>query len=84
MTIKKAIELLDWWLDERKKKIKELDTKFKFNDNELATALRNNEGQIIENLQLIRKELVPKCKHPKKMRDNCKGVEYCMSCNMDL
>lgn len=35
-------------------------------------------------LRFIRAQITPKCKHPKKMRDICEGVEYCMSCNLDL
>ncbi len=84
MTVKKAIKLLDWWIDNREKKIKELETDFNFNDPEIPKILLDNEKTIIENLKLIRKELVPKCKHPKKMRDTCKGVVYCTNCNLDL
>ena len=32
----------------------------------------------------IKKRIQPNCKHPKKMRDKCKGVEYCMECNSDI
>jgi mRNA-degrading endonuclease YafQ of YafQ-DinJ toxin-antitoxin module len=33
----------------------------------------------------IKKELVPNCKHPKKMRDKTlNGQWYCMNCNSDL
>ena len=40
---------------------------------------------IIENLELIRKELVPNCKHPKKMMDRtADGQWYCMNCNYDI
>lgn len=40
---------------------------------------------IIANLESVRKELVPKCSHPKKMQDvDSKGNRYCMDCNMDL
>jgi len=84
MTVKKAIKLLDWWINDRETKIKELETDFNFNDPEIPKVLLNNEKTIIENLKLIRKEIVPNCKHPKKMRDTCKGVEYCMNCNLDL
>jgi len=40
---------------------------------------------IISNLGKIRQELVPNCKHPKKMRDRTPdGQWYCMDCNLDL
>jgi len=32
----------------------------------------------------IKKNIQPNCKHPKKMRDTCKGIEYCMECNSDI
>lgn len=36
-------------------------------------------------LNLIKKELVPNCKHPKKMRDkDPNGKWYCMKCNSEL
>ncbi len=40
---------------------------------------------ILYNLEKIRSELVPNCKHPQKMRDRTPdGQWYCMSCNLDL
>ena len=48
-------------------------------------ALLESDLRIIENLELIRKELVPNCKRPKKMRDKtADGQWYCMNCNSDL
>jgi hypothetical protein len=39
----------------------------------------------IENLELIRKELVPNCKYPKRMRDRTEdGQWYYMNYNLDL
>ncbi len=40
----------------------------------------------IEWIKAIKKQLPPlsKCKHPKKMHDNCDGQLYCMDCNEDL
>ena len=84
MTIKKAIKLLDWWINQREEKIKLLDTEFKFNDLEITKVIFENEKTIIDNLKLILKEIVPNCKHPKKMQDKCNGVKYCMNCNLDL
>jgi len=84
VTIKGAIKILDIWITMRKEKIKEVNIKFKELDSEIKATLLENEKTVIANLQLIRKELVPNYKHPKKMQDTCGGVKYCMSCNMDL
>ena len=35
-------------------------------------------------LKFIRSQIVPKCKHPKKMRDHDEKGRYCMNCNWDL
>jgi len=83
MSVKKAIKILDFWINERNEKIKKIPD-FKFNDIKLETTLLENEQTIIKNLELIKKELVPNCKHPKNMRDKCDGVEYCMGCNLDM
>ena len=84
MTVKKAIKILDWWINQREEKIKLLDTEFKFNDPGITKVIFENEKTIIDNLKLILKEIVPNCKHPKKMQDKCNGVKYCMNCNLDL
>lgn len=84
MSVKKAIKVLDWWINQREEKIKELDVSFNFKDSELSGVLFENEKTIINNLKLIKKELDLKCPHPKNMHDTCNGVKYCMDCNMDL
>lgn len=84
MTVKIAIKILDLWIIERKEKIIELDRDFNFNDSELEAVLLENEKIIINNLKMIKKELVPNCKHPKNMQDTCAGTKYCMNCNLDL
>ena len=84
MTVLKALKILDWWIAQREEQIKKLDTEYKFNDSEITTVIFKNEKTIIDNLKLIRNELVPKCTHPKKMQDTCGGVKYCMDCNTDL
>lgn len=58
MTVKKAIKIIDWWINEREESIQKLETDFNFNDPEIPKVLLNNEKVIIENLKLIRKELV--------------------------
>lgn len=82
MTVPNALKLLDWWINQRENVIKELFLDCK--DSEVMITIRDSEKTIISNLKLIRDELIPKCKHPKKMQDICGGQKYCMSCNWDL
>lgn len=82
MTVPKALKLLDWWIAQRENVIKELFIDCK--DSEVMTTIHDSEKTIIANLKLIREQLIPKCKHPKKMQDTCDGIKYCMDCNMDL
>ena len=82
MTVLKALKMLDWWIAQREHAIKELLADSK--DFEVMTILRDSEKTIISNLKLIRNQLIPKCKHPKKMQDMCGGQKYCMQCNWDL
>lgn len=90
MTVKKAINLTEWLLETNEKfRNGLLDPKMSWNqDNDTCKGLV---GAIVavskrdsEVLMAILKELVPKCKHPKKMQDVCGGQRYCMNCNMDL
>lgn len=82
MTVPKALKLLDWWINQRENVIKELFLDCK--DSEVMIIIRDSEKTIISNLKLIREQLIPKCKHPKKMQDMCGGQKYCMQCNWDL
>jgi len=82
MSVPKALKLLDWWIAQREHVIKELFLDCK--DSEVMITIRDSEKTIISNLKLIKNELIPKCKHPKKMQDTCAGQKYCMSCNWDL
>ncbi len=84
MTVKNAIKILDWWIERRENSLKELQETIIFSDAELTKVLVNADKMIIHNLKLIKKEIVPNCKHPKNMRDTCKGVVYCMNCNLDM
>jgi len=84
MTIKKAIKLLDFWIAHREKSLKELKEKVIFSDLKITKVLVEADQRVIDNLILIKKEIVPNCKHPKKMQDICKGQKYCMECNLDL
>lgn len=51
---------------------------------ELAKTIANLTQEETQVLELVKKQLLPKCKHPKKMHDTCGGQKYCMNCNMDL
>jgi len=82
MTVPKALKLLDWWIAQRENVIKKLFSDC--TDSEVMTTIHDSEKTIIANLKLIRAQLVPNCKHPKKMQDTCGGIKYCMDCNTDL
>mgnify|MGYP001565688006 CR=1 FL=1 len=86
MTIQKAISILDWWIDQKKRGMEKLKKEWNYSDDThgIAKILLDADTTIIANLDLIRSELVPNCKHPKKMHDTCHGQKYCMTCNMDL
>lgn len=86
MTVKKAIKIIDWWIDKEKSALAEFQEKWKGSEDThgIGKALIESDKTTIANLETIRKELVPNCKHPKKMRDTADGQEYCMNCNLDL
>lgn len=84
MTLKKGIEMIDFWIEHRQKSLDELQEKVVFKDTEITKVLVRADQRVIDNLKQIKNEILPKCKHPKKMQDICKGQKYCMQCNMDL
>lgn len=51
---------------------------------ELAKTIANLTQEETRVLELVKIQLLQKCKHPKKMHDMCKDQKYCMNCNMDL
>ncbi len=89
MTVKKAIAVLDWIIANKTKINKELfepellNGKFDLETKLFQTLLSVSKTDIC-NLETVRKQLIPECKHPKKMHDTCEGQKYCMACNMDL
>jgi len=89
MTVKKAIEILDWILNNKTKTIEEfykpniIDSKYDLSENLYRTLLEIAKTDVY-NLEVVKKQLVPDCKHPPEMHDVCKGQKYCMACNMDL
>lgn len=88
MTIKKAIEILDWWINHKKQSMKQLKEEWNYDADkatEVAKALIKSDETVLYNLETIKVELVPNCKHPKKMIDTLPdGQKYCMNCNLDL
>jgi len=89
MTVKKAIEILDWILNNKTKTIEEfykpniIDSKYDLSENLYRTLLEIAKTDVY-NIQVVKKQLVPDCKHPPEMHDICEGQKYCMNCNMDL
>jgi len=91
MTLKKAIKILDWLIEQQTSRAEGfVDPKKLWNKDydfmrDFAKSLSDSILNEIEALQILKKELVPKCKHPKKMQDiDSKGNRYCMNCNWDL
>jgi len=87
MTVQKAIKILDWWIDQKKRGMEKFQKEWNYSDNTngIAKTLLDMDKITIANLKTIKKELVPNCNHPKKMRDRTPdGQWYCMNCNMDV
>jgi hypothetical protein len=91
MTIQKTIKILDYLITKRiERKTDFLDAKHSWNQNggeilkDTILTISNCMEDEINSLQMVRKQLVSDCKHPKKMHDICEGRKYCMTCNMDL
>jgi len=87
MTVKKAIKILDWWINQKKHGVEKLKEEWDYLDDDygVTKTLLNADRITISNLDMIRKELVPNCNHPEKMRDKTPdGQWYCMNCNLDL
>ncbi|MEM2159730.1 MAG: hypothetical protein QXN55_02100 [Candidatus Nitrosotenuis sp.] len=90
MTIRKAVQLTDWFLERNTEFSKGLlnpEASWR-KDNDLARKMTSVLAEVTEReskiLREIRKELIGNCRHPKKMHDICEGQKYCMKCNMDL
>jgi hypothetical protein len=89
MTVKKAIQKLDWWIDQKEIIIKKLLKEWNYDSIDeslgISKTLLQVDKTIISNLESIREELIPKCNHPKKLHDkDSEGNLYCMGCNLDL
>jgi len=87
MTVQKAIKIIDWWINQKKKAIEGLEKQWNFTTDSLGVGntILDMDRTIMSNLETIRKELTPNCNHPKKMRDKTSdGQWYCMNCNYNL
>ena len=85
MTVQKAIKILDWWINQKQHAMEELQEKWKNSgDSQISKTLLDYDRVIVSNLESIKNELVPKCKHPKNMRYTVGNQWYCMNCNFDL
>ena len=87
MTVQKAIKILDWWINQKQQAMEKLEEEWKHSDDfyGVQKTLLDSDRVIISNLETIKKELDPNCKHPKNMRDKtADGQWYCMDCNYDL
>ena len=87
MSVKKAIKILDWWITQKKHGIEKLQDEWKNSDDnyDIEKTLLSVDKTIIANLETIRNELIPYCKHPTNIQDrDPTGHRYCMNCNLDL
>jgi len=87
MTVKKAIKMLDWWIDQRKQATEQFKNNwdYKTEVEDVAKTMLKSDETVIYNLETIRAELVSNCKHPKKSQDiDPDGNRYCTNCNLDL
>ena len=87
MTVKKAIKIMDWWINQKTQSMQQLVSEWNHieDDKGIAKILLDSDKITILNLELIKKELFPYCSHPIKMRDRGPDeIMYCMNCNSDL
>ena len=89
MTNKKSVKIVEM-LFEKKTGLKQDLAKLENNWGDgivgglIQTELTSLTNEI-EWLKILKKEIVPNCKHPKKMQDRTPdGQWYCMNCNLHL
>lgn len=86
-TVQFTIELIKFLKDKRKTILDPSKSWNKGNSDQAKTIVKMMIFLIDEwtiSIDAIRKNLIPNCKHPKKMQTTCNGVKYCMNCNWDL
>lgn len=87
MSVKKAIKILDWWINQKKHGMKKLQNEWidSGDDYDITRTLLSVDKIIVANLETIWSELIPNCKHPMNMQDkDPTGQWYCVNCNLDL
>ena len=89
MTVKNAIQMLDYWINQKQETIEKLRKDWNIADIYKVTGTEklifDSEKTAIDNLTRIRKEIVPDCNHPQEWHDiDGTGQKYCTGCNLDL
>jgi len=87
VSVKKAIKILDWWINQKKHGMKKLQNEWidSGDDYDITRTLLSVDKIIVVNLETIRSELITNCKHPMNMQDKDPTDQwYCMNCNLDL
>jgi hypothetical protein len=88
MTVKKAIEIIDWWIGHKTQVMEKLKQEWHYDDDkptEVTKMLIDSDQIAISNLEAIKAQLSPNCRHPKKIRNTLSdGQVYCMNCNLGL
>ncbi len=91
MTLQKAIKILDFLIEQQTAYAKGMiSPQQSWNQDfdclkDLAESMAANAEHEVLTLQEIKKQIIPRCNHPKEMQDrDSKGNLYCMSCNWDL
>lgn len=88
MTVANAIEICDILIEshlKNSKGIRELAKDWEADSpKKMAITIAEVHEDVAKCILLIKENIQPNCKHPKKMRDGKKGERYCMACNMDM
>ena len=88
MTTKKAIQIIDRFIKNRTEHITDLQRpEHNWGHGITAKMVEHDIARMTHEIhvfKILRKEIVPNCKHSKEMHDMCKGQKYCTGCNMDL
>lgn len=90
MTVKKALEILDYFIEKKLEFQNGLIQPEKpWNSknmivSQMVEQISDNIKTDLIFLKLLKKQLKPNCNHPKKLHDRSGGILYCMGCNLDL
>ena len=87
MSVKIAIEIIDQLIKGHlkcSKAMRENTKDWSDGPGDLARTIAEVQEDIVKSLIVIKMNIQPKCKHPKKMRDGKPGKRYCMNCNLDM